>query len=143
MHIWYRGEETTFPTEPSGAGYAGYANLGTNITERGESLRPSENLLGDTEPIGNWDVNYAALSDFIATSVDSVVAPLPINNLFASAVCAKCPQTPGMLLEVSVGNFPDQQIRRFLVDPVAGVREAESVLPWPQAARNAPSFYPF
>ncbi|WP_156507078.1 hypothetical protein [Comamonas thiooxydans] len=143
VHIWYRGEETTFPMEPSGAGYAGYANLGTNITERGESLRPSENLLGDTEPIGSWDVNYAALSDFIATNVDSVVAPLSINNLFASAVCAKCPQTPGMLLEISVGNFPDRQIRRFLVDPVAGVREAESVLPWPQAARNAPSFYPF
>jgi hypothetical protein len=48
-----------------------------------------------------------------------------------------------MLLEIAVGNFPDRQIRRFLVDPVAGVREAESVLPWPQAARNAASFYPF
>ena len=143
VHIWYRGVETTFPMEPSGAGYAGYANLGTNIAERGETIYSSENMLEDTEPIGSWDVNYAAQSDFLSTNVDSFVMPLPIQNLFASAVCAKCPQTPGMLLEISVGKFPDQKIRRFLVDTVAGVREAESVLEWPQAARNGASFYPF
>ncbi|BCX53860.1 MULTISPECIES: hypothetical protein [Comamonas] len=142
--IWYRGEVTTFPVVPGRAGYPGYANIGRNITELGEELYASQNMLEDTEPIGHWDVeNHTAKSDFLSTQVDEIVAPLSIDNLLATAVCAKCPQTPGMLLEIAVGSFPDRQIWRFLVDPVAGVREAESVLPWPQAARNAPSFYPF
>ncbi|WP_182286531.1 hypothetical protein [Comamonas testosteroni] len=142
--IWYRGGVTTFPVEPGRAGYPGYANIGTNITERGEVLYANLTMLEDTEPIGRWDVKtHTAQSDFLSTQVDEIVAPLSIDNLLATAVCAKCPQTPGMLLEIAVGSFPDRQIWRFLVDPVAGVREAESVLPWPQAARSATSFYPF
>lgn len=140
--IWYRGVETTFPIEPGSSGYPGYANLGTNITAFGEVLRASQNMLSDTDPIGGWGPGWVAKSGFISTDEHGIVEPLPIDNLPVSAVCAKCPQTPGMLLEITMAVSGNARVWRFLVDPVAGVRQAESVLEWPQAAKAA-SFYPF
>lgn len=140
--IWYRGVETTFPIEPGSSGYPGYANLGTNITAFGEVLRASQNMLSDTDPIGGWGPGWVAKYGFISTDEHGIVEPLPVSSLPVSAVCAKCPQTPGMLLEIAAGTYPNVQVWRFLVDPVAGVRDAESALEWPQAAKAA-SFYPF
>lgn len=136
--IWYRGVETAFPVEPRRYEYACYANIGTNVTAHGELTRSSPTLeYTEALPEGR-----EGQTEFLSIYVDDIVIPMGAGGIVASAVCAKCPQTPGLLLEISVGVSQNREIRRFLVDPVAGVRPAEAVLEWPEAAKSA-SFSPF
>lgn len=110
--------------------YAGYANLGTAITRDGELLRAVDTAdLARTEPVGGFDTQFQAQSDLIDVTQDSLLDVIALDNVAVQCQYAHCPETGGMLLEFSLVTG---QRWRFLLDSEAGIRDAATVLEWPE-----------
>lgn len=130
LAVWvcYKDQRVQFDASSflGGSFLEGYANVGSAIDGSGVAVEVSGAAdLERTEPAGGFDVlSHQAQGAFLYTGESALVQVIGHSNTRISAEQAQCPETGGMLLKVAG--------KRFLIDSMAGIREAQSVLDWPE-----------
>lgn len=130
--IWvcHRGKRVSIDVADSMPGNyeAGYVNLGVATDRLGNRIRVFDSypITTISEPIGRWSPDTARPrygSDFIYGHHSALADVVSNSGTGHSVASAKCPETGGILIAVAG--------RRFLVDDVGGLRDAEAVIDWP------------
>lgn len=111
------------PLAAVGNRFGGYVNVGRATSEMGEDIYTSGPFLNPKDPIGGR-IGYAPPeSDFLYSGSGVTLAQAITGHAPMQFAHAMCPETGGLLIEFSG--------RRFLIDDVEGIRDADTALTWP------------